>query len=97
MLLIYAGPSINTCINAYECVKDNDAFQNKERFFSLNKKEVSFVGDEIQDLSERLIGIQQAKDTEKDQYEQQLQQIRNEFQETKDQLTSENMILGKLI
>ena len=41
-------------------------------------------------------GLQQAKDTEKDAYESQLAQLRNEFQETKDQLTSENMILSEL-
>ena len=52
------------------------------------------AGDDIADLNDRLIGLQQAKDTEKETYEQQLQQIRTEFQETKDQLTSENMILG---
>ena len=53
------------------------------------------AGDEIDDLNDRLIGIQQAKDAEKEHYEQQLQQLRTEFQETKDQLTSENMLLGK--
>lgn len=54
------------------------------------------TGDEIADLNDRLIGLQQAKDTEKESYEQQLQQLRTEFQETKDQLTSENMILGTI-
>ena len=52
------------------------------------------VADEIIDLNDRLIGLQQAKDAEKEQYETQLNQLRTEFQETKDQLTSENMILG---
>ena len=51
-------------------------------------------GEELEDLNDRLVGLQQAKDTEKESYESQLQQIRTEFQETKDQLTSENMILG---
>ena len=55
----------------------------------------TYIGDEIQDLHDRLIGLQQAKDSEKDQYEQQLKTLRTEFQETKDELTSENMILGK--
>ncbi len=50
--------------------------------------------DAILDLKDRLIGTQQAKDTEKEQYEMKLQQLRNEFQNMKDQLTSENMILG---
>ena len=39
-------------------------------------------------------GLQQAKDAEKDQYEVQLATIRTEMQEVKDQLTSENMVLG---
>ena len=41
-----------------------------------------------------LAGLQQAKDAEKDQYEVQLATIRTEMQEVKDQLTSENMVLG---
>ena len=53
--------------------------------------------DTIMDLKDRLLGTQQTKDAEKEQYEQKLQQLRNEFQNMKDQLTSENMILGKYI
>lgn len=53
-----------------------------------------FSADDIADLNDRLIGLQQAKDAEKEQYESEIQKIRNEFQETKDQLTSENMILS---
>ena len=52
------------------------------------------TADDIADLNDRLIGLQQAKDAEKEQYESEIQKIRNEFQETKDQLTSENMILS---
>ena len=52
--------------------------------------------DDIADLNDRLIGLQQAKDAEKEHYEAEIQKLRNEFQETKDQLTSENMILSKL-
>ena len=54
-----------------------------------------FTDDEIEDLKNRLTGLQQAKDAEKESYESQLQQLQTAFQETKDQLTSENMILGK--
>lgn len=36
----------------------------------------------------------QEKDEEKDSYEKQLSTLKNEFQEMKDQYTSENMILG---
>lgn len=52
------------------------------------------TADDIADLNDRLIGLQEAKDTEKESYEYELQKLRNEFQETKDQLTSENMILS---
>lgn len=40
------------------------------------------------------MGLQQAKDQEKEQYMAELQKIRTDFQEMKDMLTSENMILG---
>jgi len=56
---------------------------------------ILFTDDTILDLKDRLLGTQQAKDAEKEQYEQKLQQLRNEFQNMKDQLTSENMILGQ--
>lgn len=51
-------------------------------------------GDEIADLNDRLIGLQQIKDQEKEQYESELQKLRTDYQEMKDQLTSDNMILG---
>jgi hypothetical protein len=56
-----------------------------------------YLGEEIADLNDRLLGLQEAKDAEKDQFEAQLGQIRTDFQEMKDSLTSENMILGKFI
>ncbi len=80
----------------------NTEFKNNSDQQSMDKKEiVSFLkkqleqrADEIADLQERLIGLQQAKDTEKDHYEVQLATLRTEMQEIKDQLTSENMVLG---
>jgi len=53
------------------------------------------LADEIAEVNEQLMGLQQVKDTEKESFEQQLQQLRTEYQETKDQLTSENMMLGE--
>lgn len=53
-----------------------------------------FSADEIADLNDRYIGLQQTRDNEREQYELQIQTQRNEYQEMKDQLTSENMILG---
>lgn len=45
-------------------------------------------------MKDRLIGLQQAKDVEKEWYERQLQQLGTEYKETKDQLISENIIIG---
>ena len=67
---------------------------DKREIVSFLKKQLEQRADEIADLQERLIGLQQAKDTEKDHYEVQLATLRTEMQEIKDQLTSENMILG---
>lgn len=53
------------------------------------------LADEIADVNEHLIRLQQAKDLDKEQFEQQLQQLRTEYQETKDHITSENLVLGK--
>jgi len=85
-----------------ELTVKNGQFREQYDQMSTDKKEiVSFLkqsleqrGDEIADLNDRLIGLQQARDSEKEQYETTMQQLRTEFQETKDQLTSENMILG---
>ena len=61
------------------------------------KDELQTKMDEIIDLKDRVVGLQQQKDAEKETYETQLQQLRHEFQETKDGLTQENMVFsGKL-
>jgi len=67
---------------------------DKKEIVSFLKQSLEQRGDEIADLNDRLIGLQQARDSEKESYETGMQQLRTEFQETKDQLTSENMILG---
>ncbi len=56
---------------------------------------IIFAGDEIKDLHARLVGLQQTRESEKEQYQSLLQKAQTELQETKDQLTSENMILSK--
>uniref|UniRef100_A0A8C7E7J7 Cilia- and flagella-associated protein 157 n=1 Tax=Naja naja TaxID=35670 RepID=A0A8C7E7J7_NAJNA len=82
-----------------------ELFRNEyEKMLTDNKEIVAFLKktlnqrvDEIAELSIQLQNLQQAKDLEKDAFETQLVQLRHEFQETKDQLTSENMLLsGKL-
>jgi hypothetical protein len=56
---------------------------------------LTIVVDEIADLNDRIIGLQQVKDAEKTMYERQLQQLRTEYKETKDQLIADNMVLGE--
>ncbi|XP_063043544.1 cilia- and flagella-associated protein 157 [Engraulis encrasicolus] len=61
------------------------------------KRAVAQKEDELSDLSERLISLNQSKEAEKETFELQLSQLRQEFQEVKDKLTSENIVLaGKL-
>ncbi|KAI1900491.1 hypothetical protein AGOR_G00050480 [Albula goreensis] len=61
------------------------------------KKTLTQREDDLSDLSEQLLRLQQAKEAEKESFEKQLAQLRQDFQENKDQLTSENMVLvGKL-
>ncbi|XP_025060797.1 cilia- and flagella-associated protein 157 isoform X1 [Alligator sinensis] len=72
------------------------ATDNKE-IVAFLKRTLNQRADEIAELHDQMLGLQQAKDAEKDAFEAQLAQVRHEFQETKDQLTSENMLLsGKL-
>ncbi|XP_004641604.1 cilia- and flagella-associated protein 157 [Octodon degus] len=78
--------------------------QELEQLANSKKEIVAFLKhtlnqqvDEITDLKEQLQNLQLAKELEKDAFEAQLAQVRHEFQENKDQLTTENIILaGKL-
>ncbi|XP_059140078.1 cilia- and flagella-associated protein 157-like isoform X1 [Physella acuta] len=67
---------------------------DKKEIVSFWKKQVEIKTDEIVDLNERLIGLQQLRDNERETFKKQIQEQRTEFQEMKDQLTAENMILG---
>ncbi|XP_007664076.2 cilia- and flagella-associated protein 157 isoform X3 [Ornithorhynchus anatinus] len=67
---------------------------NKKEIVAFLKRTLNQRVDEITDLNEQLQGLQLSKEAEKDAFEAQLAQVRHEFQETKDQLTSENMVLG---
>ncbi|CAH2316230.1 Hypothetical predicted protein [Pelobates cultripes] len=70
---------------------------DKKEIVSFLKRTLNERVDEIADLNDQLLGLQQAKDAEKDAYEAQMAQLRHEFQETRDRLSSENMLLaGKL-
>jgi hypothetical protein len=63
---------------------------DKKDIVSNLKKELEKKTDEILDLNDRLVGLQQAKDAEKDAFEKQLADLRTEFQEAKDVLTNQN-------
>nr|XP_039249586.1 cilia- and flagella-associated protein 157-like [Styela clava] len=74
--------------------KYDQQVKDKKEIVSFLKKQLEQRSDEILDLNDKLAALQQAKDTEKESYEKQLATLKHEFQEMKDQLTSENMILG---
>ncbi|KAL5021759.1 hypothetical protein ScPMuIL_000914 [Solemya velum] len=67
---------------------------DKKEIVAFWKRQVEQKSDEIADLNDRLIGLQQAKDAEKESYETQLGQMSTEFRDRTDHLQSENMILG---
>ncbi|XP_077001742.1 cilia- and flagella-associated protein 157 isoform X2 [Tamandua tetradactyla] len=67
---------------------------NKKEIVAFLKRTLNQRVDEITDLNEQLQSLQLSKEMEKDAFEAQLAQVRHEFQETKDQLTTENIVLG---
>ncbi|KAL6036978.1 hypothetical protein STEG23_033512 [Scotinomys teguina] len=67
---------------------------NKKEIVAFLKRTLNQRVDEITDLNDQLQNLQLAKEMEKDAFEAQLAQVRHEFQETKDQLTTENIALG---
>ncbi|XP_043836776.1 cilia- and flagella-associated protein 157-like [Dromiciops gliroides] len=68
--------------------------QNKKEIVSFLKCSLNQRVFEITDLNEQLQGLQISKEMEKDAFESQLAQVYHEFQESKDQLVSENVLLG---
>jgi hypothetical protein len=68
---------------------------DKKDIVSNLKKELEKKTDDILDLNDRLVGLQQAKDAEKEAFEKQLADLRTEFQEAKDVLTNQNNSLCK--
>ncbi|XP_007471886.1 PREDICTED: uncharacterized protein C9orf117 homolog [Lipotes vexillifer] len=67
---------------------------NKKEIVAFLKRTLNQRVDEVTNLNEQLQSLQLAKEMEKDAFEAQLAQVRRGFQETKDQLTTENIILG---
>lgn len=68
---------------------------NKKEIVAFLKRALNQRVDEITELNKQLQSMQLAREMEKDAFEAQLAQVRHEFQETKDQLTTENIILGE--
>ncbi|KAF4074463.1 hypothetical protein AMELA_G00239500 [Ameiurus melas] len=75
----------------------NNVVREKRDIVLYLKRTLAQKEDEITDILEKLQELQAAKDAEKESFDRQLSMLRNEFQETKDKLTAENMVLaGKL-
>lgn len=73
----------------------NNIVREKKDIVLYLKRTLSQKEDELADTLEKLQEMQAAKDAEKEVFDRQLSVLRSEFQETKDKLTSENMVLGK--
>lgn len=58
------------------------------------KRTLAQKEDELTEMVEKLQELQEARDGEKESFDRQLSVLRGDFQETKDKLTSENMVLG---
>jgi len=67
---------------------------DKREIVAFWKKQVEQKTDEIADLNDRHIGLQETRDNEREDFKRQLQEQRSEYQDMKDNLTSDNMILG---
>lgn len=71
--------------------------EDKEDIVDYLKRSLQDRAVEITELQERLNGLQNAHQTEKDNYEKKLKDLAAEYAETKERLTAENMTLnGKL-
>ena len=79
----------------YEVQYESSNLEKRDIVANL-KKECDKKSDEILDLNDRLIGLQQSKEAEKDAAEKQLADLRTESQEAKDVLTNQNNTLCKI-
>ncbi|CAL1529656.1 unnamed protein product [Lymnaea stagnalis] len=67
---------------------------DKKEIVAFWKKQLDLKTEELADLNDKHIGLQQARDNEREAFKKQIQEQRTEYQEMKDSLTAENMILG---
>ena len=56
-----------------------------------------FAVEEIAGLRERIVNLEQERDSEKASYEQQLEQLRTEYRDNKDQLIADNKAKGECL
>ena len=61
------------------------------------KKQLELRNEQVFDLNDRLIGLQQAKNNEKDFYERKLENDKEKFQIEIEKLENENMLLSNWI
>ena len=78
----------------YETIYENSIVEKRDIVNNL-KKEVDRKVDEVADLSDRLIGLQQAKDAEKEAFDKQLTDAKTEFQEMKEVYANQINSLSK--
>ncbi|CAF3382487.1 unnamed protein product [Rotaria sp. Silwood2] len=83
------------------CRSYGDQFEtllkDKRDISSYLKKQLELRNEQVFDLNDRLIGLQQAKDYEKDLYEKNLQNFKEKHRLEIEKLENENMLLSNLI
>lgn len=76
-------------------IQYNDLEKEKEDIVHYLKRSCAQKEKELLEHSEELAELQKTKDAERDSFERQLAQFQRELQESKDQLSSENTVLGE--
>ncbi|XP_035682673.1 cilia- and flagella-associated protein 157-like [Branchiostoma floridae] len=71
--------------------------KDKHDIVTFLKRTLQERADEVGDLTDRLSALQQDKDQEKEAYEETIKTMKAEFQETKDNLSTENMNLQRAL
>ena len=83
------------------CRSYGDQFEtllkDKSDISSYLKKQLESHKEQVFDLKDRLIGLQQAKDNEKDLFEQNLQKLKETYQLEVDKSQNENLLLSNFI
>jgi hypothetical protein len=83
------------------CRSYGDQFEillkDKRDISSYLKKQLEVRNEQVFDLNDRLIGLQQAKDHEKDLFEKTFEDFKQKSQSEIDKLENENILLSNLI